>query len=186
MTQENQDNRAEKAGKAGVFWMLFPVLLLVTSVSGWLLMVSVAVDDPGFAVEPDYYKRAAHYDEEIEQRAENARLGYEVELVSFSPSEDRTATLVVAVHGAEGEPLPTAQVGAEVIPVARAFEAEHLALTARGPGVFEARLLRPRPGLYEVRVRIEFQGRVFTRVLRPELVAISAPSSGARGGSPPV
>lgn len=185
MTQGKQESGATKTGKAGLFWMLFPVGLLVTSVSGWLVMVSLAVDDPGFAVEPDYYKRAAHYDEEIEQRAENNRLGYRVEVASFSPSEGNTAELVLVVRGADGEPLSSAHVGAEVIPVARAFDAQHLTLKARVPGVFEARLERPRPGLYEVRVRVEVQGRVFTRVLRPELVAILAPASGARGGGSP-
>lgn len=186
MTRDKQPGIREMVSKSGLFWMLFPVFLLVTSVSGWLVMVSMAVDDPGFAVEPDYYKKAAQYDVEMEQRAENSRLGYGVELVSFAPSDASSAALILSVHGAEGKPLNSARVSVDVIPVARAFEAQALTLNSLGAGVFEAKIERPRRGLYEVRVRVEFEGHVFTRVLRPELTAAANPSLSGLERRPPV
>lgn len=46
MTQDPK-REGPSTKKSGLFWMLVPVVLLVTSVSGWLVMVSIAVDDPG-------------------------------------------------------------------------------------------------------------------------------------------
>lgn len=185
MTQDQNHGDQGTAKKSGLFWMLVPVVLLVTSVGGWLLMVSMAVDDPGFAVEPDYYKKASNYDAVIDQRAENSRLSYAVEVVSFALTGERSAHLIVSVRDADGMPLSEARVTALALPVARAFDVQELLLRHRDAGVFEANLQRPRAGLWEVRVRVDLDGRVFTRVLRPELYpGKSGAGPGGEGTSP--
>jgi hypothetical protein len=182
---ENDRRSDQVAKKSALFWMFFPVALLVTSVTGWLVMVKIAVDDPGFSVEPDYYKKAANYDAVIEQRAENSRLGYDVAVVSFAPRAEKSAHLILSVRGKDGAPIEGARVTADVLPVARAFEVRALTFRARGPGVFETDVVRIRTGLWEVRVRVEFRGQVFTQVLRPELaLGPDGLSSGGKGRSP--
>lgn len=185
MTQEENHRAKGTTKKSGLFWMLVPVGLLVTSVSGWLVMVSIAVDDPGFAVEPDYYKKAANYDSVIEQRAENSRLSYAVELVSFVPKGEGSAQLVVSARGSDGAPLKEALVTADAFPVARSFDIQALTLRQGEAGVFQSNLERPRPGLWEVRVRVEVDGKVFTRTLRPELAPANAGARSGGEGTPP-
>ncbi len=152
-----------------VFWMLFPVALLVTSVTGWLLMVSIAVDDPGFAVEADYYKKAANYDAVIQQRAENSRLGYRVELETFATRGTEEGLLTLHVSDRLGAPISDATVEVSAMPVARAFDVQQLTLGASGKGAFAASFERPRLGLWELRVTVRHRGSVFTETIRPEL-----------------
>lgn len=184
MTLDDKNGNSAAAKKSGLFWMFVPVGLLVTSVSGWLVMVSMAVDDPGFSVEPDYYKKASNYDSVIDQRAENGRLLYGVEVLSFAPTGAGSAKLILSVKGPDGDPLTKAHVTADARPVARAFDVQELSLRQGDAGVFEAHLERPRAGLWEVRVRVDLDGRVFTRVLRPELLR-STTGLGTGEGTPP-
>ncbi|HXS19354.1 MAG TPA: FixH family protein, partial [Polyangiaceae bacterium] len=76
-----------------LFWMFVPVGLLVVSATGWLSMVSIAVRDPGFSVERDYYKKASNFDQELDQRAHNAALGWRARVVTAQLGADRTGQL---------------------------------------------------------------------------------------------
>jgi nitrogen fixation protein FixH len=152
------------------FWMLFPVALLVTSVSGWLWMVSMAVDDPGFALEPDYYKKASAYDEVMAQKERNSQLGYKAHLVSFSLLDKDAAELIIHVKDREGRGVAGAEVTAEGLFVGRAFHTQKVVLKDRGDGVYAASFNQPRAGLWEVRLSlVAVQGALFTQTLRPEL-----------------
>jgi len=154
----------------GTLWMLLPVALLVTSVSGWLWMVSIAVDDPGFALEPDYYKKSSSYDDVMSQQARNSQLGHQVQVVSFSVLDTETAELIVQVKDREGRGIDGAEVTAEGLFVGRAFRIQESAFVGRGDGVYVATFNEPRPGLWEVRLRVTTEpGVLFTETLRPEL-----------------
>ena len=57
-------------------------------------MVYVATSDGSFAVEPDYYQKALHWDDARSAAAENAGLGWTVELDGrrqASAAGDRTS-----------------------------------------------------------------------------------------------
>src|SRR5690242_8550695 len=89
----------------GLFWMWVPVGLLVVSGAGWLSMVSVAVDDPGFSVERDYYKKASNYDRELYQRAHNAALGWQAHVTLAQLSADGNGQLTLQLVDAQKKPL---------------------------------------------------------------------------------
>jgi hypothetical protein len=159
------------SGKKGaLFWMLVPVILLGVSSAGWLTMVSIAVDDPGFAVERDYYKKASNYDEVISQRGDNERLGWRATVIGFEISPNGTAGLSVSLKNAEGEAITGARVRVEAFPNARAAQVQDVVLAEGSAGVYRASFDRPRVGLWELRVFAE-RGEVFTKVLRAELLA---------------
>jgi nitrogen fixation protein FixH len=160
----------KKSTKSAVFWMFVPVVLLVCSVSGWLVMVRVAVNDPGFSVEPDYYKKASHFDDEMAQRALNARLGFRSNIESFAFISGDEAELVVRLLDEEGRPISDAHVTAQAFFNARANEVHQVKFVALGDGRYGARLIRPHLGLWEVRLAAE-RGGLFSAVLRPELSA---------------
>lgn len=150
------------------FWMLFPVILLVTSVTGWMFMVRLAVNDPGFSVEKDYYKKAAHYDEEIAQRAENGRLGWDLHVRKFVVEGDATLLTIEAVDS-NGAALLGLRLSATAFPTARGDELQELVFVDLGSGSYQARWGATRRGLWEVRLRAESGLDAFTQIVRPEL-----------------
>lgn len=183
MTETHTENPAPKAKKranAALFWMSVPVLLLVTSVSGWLVMVSVAVGDPGFSVEPDYYKKAAHFDDVLAQRKENRRLNYQVTLSEFRtlPSGQASATVVVVDSG--GEPVKASKISAHAFPIARGTQGREVSFSGSESekGHYQAHFEQARLGLWEFRVRVETTEGVYLSKLRGELQL-------ERSGSPP-
>ena len=165
----NQEKNAARG--SGLFWMLVPVVLLVTSVSGWLFMVSLALDDPGFALEADYYKKASNYDEIIAQRGLNTRLGWQVDLVEFSTLPQGAARLQIRLTDDQERSLNDVTVTAEGFPTARGTQRKDISFEAGGDGLYFAQLEGARPGLWEIRIRAE-RKVLFTYVLRPELVKV--------------
>jgi nitrogen fixation protein FixH len=151
----------------GLFWALVPVLLLGSSLLGVGTMVSIAVHDPSFALEKNYYERGVHWDRQREQEETNERLGYGVELA-----------LRKAPHGVELEvaladralvPLSGAEVKVEAFANARAGERRYLTLTPDAEGRYRAPLGRAQAGLWEFRLDVRARGEHFTRTLRKDV-----------------
>lgn len=183
---EKAEKLAPKATKGAVFWMLVPVVLLVTSVSGWLVMVNVAVSDPGFSVEPDYYKKASNYDDVLLQRGENSRLGYSVTFEKFEAPEVGSGELVLRVRDRLGEDLVRAEVSAVGFPVARGDQIHEGTFRETEPGTYALVWDKARPGVWELRVTVVTSEGTFTETLRGELTPAahgSLPLSGRRAPS---
>lgn len=159
-----------KITKGAIFWMAFPIALLAVSSTAWLIMVSIAVNDPGFAVERDYYKKASNFDDVIAQRAENARVGWEASVESFDLDRDGAAALLLILKDAEGQPITGAKVRLEAFQNARAAQLQEASFTETSAGAYRVRLEQPRLGLWEFRIVAE-RDQIFTQVLRAELFA---------------
>lgn len=167
MTEKTRNDKAKAR-----FWMFVPLLLLTTSVGGWLYMVSLAVDDPGFSVEKDYYQKASGYDEVVAQRGENERLGWRVRVESFERA-GHDAKLVLVLIDPSGGPLSGGELSAVSFPTARGNLEQTLTFVDLGNGRYEARVEKARTGLWEVRLRATLRLEVFTHTLRPELSRIA-------------
>ncbi len=166
-TVDGSASASRSASRANsTFWMLFPLGLLVVSVSGWLWMVAVAVDDPGFSVEKDYYKKASNYDEVIAQRAQNDRLGWVCRALEQQTDAQGNVTVQVAVQDADGRPVDGAAIESESFAVARGQDLRRERLRSLGGGRYELTLKRPRAGLWDLRLTVSKADRVFTRELR--------------------
>jgi hypothetical protein len=159
------------------FWMLFPGILLGVSVSGWLWMVSMAVNDPGFSVERDYYKKGANFDEEIARRANNQRLAWNVCDVDVRTDPGPVGYLTVGISDESGMPLGGLSLKAEAFPVARGQDVRHLVFVPVGEGRYEVRLDRLRLGLWSVRLLAERAETSFTHELRVEFNPVKGPHS---------
>lgn len=165
-----------------LFWMLFPVGLLVVSVSGWLYMVSIAVDDPGFGVEPDYYKKASNFDDVIEQREENHRLGWNAKVVAVSYMPKGQGRITVIVEGKDSKVVEGLSLSAKAFHVARSQNLVQLDFQEVKSGVFVADIAAPRPGLWELRLVMKnAEGAQATQTMRPEFPALAGAQ---RGGTP--
>jgi hypothetical protein len=146
------------------FWALVPVALLAASTSGLLVMASIAKDDPGFALESNYYERAVRWDRQQLQSAENARLGYRVELEAVATRD--AIELHATPFDRAGARLEGCVLAVDAFANARAADVRHLTLQRGADGTHRASLGAARPGLWEFRFNVLRNGERFTQTVR--------------------
>lgn len=137
---------------AGVKWGIAIVGLLVANlVAMGILLGAASADRP--QVIPEYYDRAVHYDETIDQAATNRALGWTVR-VSW------TAALELVVRDRSGEPLSGARV--QVVGTGRATSARRFdeRLRESAPGTY-AWPGGDRRGIYDLAIVIELGQETF-------------------------
>ncbi|MEO6598536.1 MAG: FixH family protein [Polyangiaceae bacterium] len=159
----------ENVGKG--YWAWVPVGLLTASTLGVGSLAVIAVHDPNFALEPNYYDNALHWDRSQAQAAENQRLGYRITLVSKIAADARgNAKLRVRISDADGREANDATVHATAFANAYAGEATALELQRTEPGIYAAPLNAQHLGLWEFRLVVT-QGRDrVTSTLRSDVV----------------
>lgn len=161
-------NAAAQLARKGRFWMLLPFVLLGAMLLGWGYMVSVALDDPSFSVEADYYEKAIGWDAHQAEVAHNQELGWQ--LTTQLEAQGGDVVLAATLRDARGAPLSGARVSVEAFPVARGTQVLNAVFTERGGGVYAAALPMRRVGLWELRFVVERGGERFTAVKREELL----------------
>jgi len=151
-------------------WMLAPIGLLVSSVVGLGSMAFVAIHDPNFALEHDYYQKAIHWDQTQAQAADNQRLAYRFS-VPPSIELDSTGRGVVELRITDhaGQPVSGAHVVAEAFPNAFSDEITQLTFSEGTGGVYSARLGGHRPGLWEIRLSMDSGNDHATAIVRCDL-----------------
>lgn len=137
-------------------WPAIVVGLLVLGAGANIGLLIVATHDPSFAVEPDYYEKAVHWDDKRAQDAVNLALGWRAE-VEAEPVLDRgrpAARVVVHLADREGRPVEGAAVTLETFHLARAADVLHGSLRAGAAGDYEVVLPLRRAGLWEFRLDV--------------------------------
>ncbi|HEY5961332.1 MAG TPA: FixH family protein [Polyangiaceae bacterium] len=159
---------ASKGGpSSGRFWALLPVVLLGATAIAMVFVVSVALDDKGFSVERDYYKKAVAYDAELTQRRHNGELGWQL---SAEPNiGTRNALILAHLFDRNHQPISGATVTGEAFAVARGQRIEQLSFTENQAGSYEAPIARGRPGLWELRLTATLGPDRFTKVIRTDV-----------------
>lgn len=148
----------------GYAWALVPVALLGTMFAGWGVMIRLALDDPSFAVEPDYYEKAVHFDEHQAQARESRELGWQLDVV---PRADAEGGLVqVALRDRNQKPIEAAVVKATVFHNARSSQWRELVFRSDGNGRYSERLVPWRPGSWELRFDVQKGSQRFLQVIR--------------------
>lgn len=169
MNAERQGTSQRLSARARA-WTLVPFLILGGGLAGLGVMTSLAVDDPSFALEEDYYRKAVEIDRQREQEAINRQLGWHLRVRPSGTSAARRGVhLALELEGPEG-PLDSARITAEAFHNARAADVRNVAFEPEGEGRYFVRLSDVRPGLWEIRLRVEREGEVFTQVERLMLV----------------
>ena len=149
-------------------WRLWPALVFVLlglHIASVVVMVYVAARDRSFAVEPDYYQQALHWDRTVQQQMENTRLGWKVE-VAVDAKAGVTGERVVACRLTDktGRPLEGAAIDMVAFAHARASRRTSLVLLAAEPGGYRAGMRFPVRGLWEFRLVIVRGPDTFTHV----------------------
>ncbi len=153
--------------RGGRFWSLVPVLLIACMLVGLGSLAYVATDDPSFAVEKDYYKKAVAWDQAAAQAAENARLGWKVELATEPHGKE--LRVVARVKDAQGAPIRGATVALEAFANARASRVVSTRLEVGDDASYRGGLDLIQAGLWEFRFSVEARGQRFTETVRQEV-----------------
>jgi nitrogen fixation protein FixH len=155
-------------------WAYVPVVLLLSMLAGLGWLASIAVDDPSFAVEKDYYQKAVSWDRELEQQRQNVDLGWQTELRLLNGADDRVEAEVVIVDRMRAR-VSDARVSLEAFPNVRAEERLNLKLEPSGTGSYRTAFTPRRGGLWEFRVQALRRAEQYTHVTRQDLPARSLP-----------
>ncbi len=96
--------------KRGTGWPIAVATILGLTIAANVWIVRVANRDPSVAVEPDYYQKALHWDDELAQRARNDSLGWRLTPALHDTSTDAAGTLDVTLEDHGGTPLSGARI----------------------------------------------------------------------------
>lgn len=156
--------------RKALFWAMVPVGLLTAMLIGWAVMITIAVRDPGFSLEPDYYRKALGWDAQQAQRAENARLGWRVELAQIGSAQPGVpAAFEIRARDAAGAPIAGAHASIECFYNARAALRLSTDLHDAGDGVYRVTLPIRHAGLWEFRLTLRRGTATFTDVVRRDV-----------------
>ncbi len=148
---------------SGKKWPLIIVGLLVVSAGSNLAFVAVAINDPAFAVEDNYYQKAVDFDRIQAAQARSDALGW-----TTSVDADHEA-LKVRLFDRAGAPVIDAKVHVVAFHNARAGDPIAGPLAAGTDGTYVLKQAFTRKGIWEYRLRAERGSDYFMTKVRREL-----------------
>jgi hypothetical protein len=149
-------------------WAYVPALLLGCMFVGLGSMAYVAIHDPHFALEPNYYDKAVHWDAAQAEERASRELGLVLELAKLEIAPTGNAPLLVKLTAASGQELH-GQLTLEAFPNAFAGQIEHITLHETAPGTYTGALTKPLPGLWELRFVLTQGGQRCRETLRRDV-----------------
>jgi nitrogen fixation protein FixH len=135
-------------------WPLGIAAILGATIAGNVAVMRVAGDDPSFAVEPDYYRRAVAWDTTMAQARASAALGWRVTPAVAPLVAGAPATVTLAITDRDGAPLTGATVAVEALFNARANDRHTATMAEVAPGRYAAPLPLAWAGEWELRVQV--------------------------------
>jgi nitrogen fixation protein FixH len=154
--------------KRGTWWPIGITAVLATTVAANIWVMRIANDDPSFAIEQDYYKKAISWDSTLAQGRRNGELGWRL-TPTFGPIVNGGARLSVRLTDATGTAITGAHVRVTALPVARANDVHEATLVAAGAGDYDVHLDAQRTGQWELRFDVRAGLVHFTDVARVEV-----------------
>ena len=155
---------------SGRFWAWVPAGLLGSMLLGLGSLAYIAIDDPGFALEPNYYDKAVHWDRaQAEARASQA-LGYRLELSEpLTVAADGRIRLRLSLEDRDGRAVTGAEVTADAFANSTASRTQRVVLREISAGVYQAELGQGSPGLWELRLAVRHGAARYQQVLRRDV-----------------
>ena len=162
--------REATASRAGAIWAWVPALLLGAMFVGLGSLAYLAIDDPSFALESNYYDKAVHWDENQQQARKSQAMGLQVALTEpLTLSE--TGRIMVQLSVTDGKKLAFAgaDVALDAFPNAYASRVQRLVLRELKPGLYVGELSPGVRGLWELRVVVKLGTLRYDQVLRADV-----------------
>lgn len=133
---------------SGKVWPMLVCAFIALDVVIVGVTIIAAHSDPSFAVEPDYYSKALHWDDAREEQERSNLTGWSADL---AVAVDRLVE--VRLTSSKGAPVEGAVVSAECFARLRAKDRSALTFTEVSPGVYRAALGAGQSGRWIFRVR---------------------------------
>lgn len=159
----------EQSPPRALRWPIFIVSMLGALMVGLVVMVKIAVDDPSFALESNYYQKGISWDEHMAQVRHSAALGWTLKLAAPLVAGTQTLDVVLAERG--GAPVDSGSITVEAFPLARGSAIVRTTLAAAAAGHYRAPVGLSRAGLWEFRFVADARGERFTHTLRVDVGA---------------
>ena len=157
--------------KRGLGWPIGVAVILGATVGANIWVAVIASDDPSFAIEHDYYRKAVQWDSTMAQARENKRLGWRIE-PRLAPIGGRDgSTLSVILTDGSGAPIRDAKIDVTAFFNARADSVVHADLRDSGSS-YDTRLPIHHPGTWELRFDVRRGRERFTNTARIDAVAL--------------
>lgn len=152
----------------GRLWPWVPALLLGSLLGTQMTVLAFVLDDPTFATEADYYRKAVDWDARRVRERQSQALGWTAQL-SVPSTPERSISLQLG--DARGGPIGNARVTGIAFHNARAGHPLVLELDEVSPGVYRAELGAVRPGIWELRLHATRDRDSFETTRRLEVPA---------------
>jgi nitrogen fixation protein FixH len=160
-------NSPSQRRKRHLFWPVLITSLISIHILSVVTMVIVATHDRSFAVEPDYYQKGLHFEQTIEQRRENARLGWTIKLdVGRPQSASNMRDVSCLLCDRDGKPLVDAKIDLVAFAHLRASRTVSRILLPEDEGQYIATVPFNDPGIWEFRLVVTRGKDTFTQVIK--------------------
>lgn len=157
--------------KKGLGWPIGIATILFATVASNVGVILLTKDDPSFAVEPDYYRKAVEWDSTTARRARSDALGWQVTpQVTVGTT---SSTVALTLVDSAGAPVTGADVTGELLHIARAADMQPVTFMATADG-YAATVRMPRAGVWELRLQATRGDDTFLRTLRVETTVADA------------
>ncbi len=141
----------DRPARGARFWPAFVCGLLSINVIIVGVTVYFAVTDRSAGIEPDYYRRAAAYEDTLRQNAANQRLAWSA-AVHVDGANQR---VLVTLKDRDGRAIDGASVKAEVFASLRSADRQALLLTTTGEGQYAGAARVTVGGRWRVRLTVQ-------------------------------
>lgn len=144
------------------YWPVAVIGLAAVVLGANFFLVYLAVSDPSFAVEPDYYQKALNWDEHRSQQQSNLDLGWNFKFnLALDRGPDGALELRAILLDRQGVPIDDARITVETFHNAMSGYPLEAHLVSSGQGAYSADLPIRRPGLWEFRFVVDRDGEHF-------------------------
>ena len=158
--------------KRGLGWPIAVMTILGATVGANIWVAVIASDDPSFAIEHDYYRKAVQWDSAMAQAKENERLGWRIEPTLAPIDAGNGSTLSVSLTDGSGAPIRDAKIDVVAFFNARADSVVRAELRDAGSR-YDARLPIGHAGAWELRFDVRRGGERFTSTARIDALPTS-------------
>ncbi len=155
--------------KKGMGWPIGVVVILVATVASNISVIVLTRDDPSFAVEPDYYRKAVAWDSTQERVAESDALHWRLSahVSALNAAENSgSRTLTIELTDNTGAAVRNASLSGSLLHVARANDVQRIAFTENAAGQYVVTVPMPRDGIWELRLAAQRQTDRFQETVR--------------------
>jgi nitrogen fixation protein FixH len=169
--------------KKGMGWPIGIAAILLATVASNIAVILITKDDPSFAVEPDYYRKAVEWDSTAARRARSDALSWQV-AARVAPATGGATRLTLQLTDASGAVVHGAALAGSLLHIARAADVQAVTFAQAPSGAYEATVPMTRDGVWELRLTADRGDEHFVHTLRVETGLPASPLPAPEHGGP--